>query len=117
MDSLLWMMQFGLAGLFLSVGSYKLAAPNAARTAFRFPPEMPPGTVRFIGLVEVLGALGLVLPMLLDVLPWLTPLAAVGLGLVLTVGTGLQIARRQYGRLLLTIPVAVACFFVAWGRW
>jgi uncharacterized membrane protein YphA (DoxX/SURF4 family) len=111
------MTQFALAGLFLTVGAYKLVAPNAARIAFHFPPDMPPGTVLAIGLVEILGALGLVLPLLTGILPWLTPIAAVGLGLVLTIGALFQIARRQYGRLLLTIPVAVLCFFVVWGRW
>ena len=75
MTYVLWIVQALLALLFLFTGGMKLVLPIEELTA-----EMPlPGLfVRFIGVAEVLGALGLVLPGLLRIRPGLTPLAAAG---------------------------------------
>lgn len=78
----LWIVQSILAALFLFAGSMKLVLPVEQMTR-----QMPlPGVfLRFIGIAEVLGALGLVLPMLANIKPALTPMAAAGL-LIIMIG-------------------------------
>lgn len=78
----LWVVQSILALLFLFAGSMKLVLPVEQMTR-----QMPlPGVfLRFIGIAEVLGALGLVLPMLANIKPALTPMAAAGL-LIIMIG-------------------------------
>ena len=72
----LWVIQGLLAALFLFAGSMKLILPIEAMAG---PVALPGAFLRFIGVVEVLGAVGLVLPWLLRIRPELTPLAGAGL--------------------------------------
>src|SRR5215470_14907535 len=81
---LLWGAQGLLALVFLSAGGMKLALPLEVLTAM-FP--LPGLFVRFIGTAELLGALGLILPGLLRIRPGLTPLAALGLVLIMVGAT------------------------------
>lgn len=76
----LWVLQSLLAALFLFAGGMKLAVPAAELS--RLSP-LPAGFLRFIGLCEILGALGLVLPGIFRVRPGLTPLAAAGLTVIM----------------------------------
>jgi hypothetical protein len=76
----LWVVQTLLAALFLFAGGMKLAVPAADLS--RLSP-LPPGFLKFIGLCEILGALGLVLPGIFRVRAGLTPLAAAGLGVIM----------------------------------
>ncbi|MBI3962282.1 MAG: DoxX family protein, partial [Deinococcus sp.] len=80
MNIVLWIVQGLLALGFLMAGATKLMR-SKAQLAPRMPwvEDFSLGTIRAIGAVEVLGALGLVLPTLMGILPWLTPLAALGL--------------------------------------
>src|SRR5690242_1413707 len=80
MSRLLWLLQALLAALFLFSASFKLLAPIDLVQA-----QLPldGSYIRAIGLVELLGALGLLLPSLLRILPLLTPLAAAGLVLLM----------------------------------
>jgi uncharacterized membrane protein YphA (DoxX/SURF4 family) len=110
----LWIVQALLALLFLFAGGMKLIQPIEALTQ-----QMPlPGLfVRFIGVAEVLGAIGLILPGLLRIRPWLTPLAAVGLVLIMIGATVLTLAGGEV--VLALIPLLVGCLLalVAYGRW
>src|ERR1051325_3023374 len=81
---LLWTVQGVLAALFLFAGGFKLVAPIAM---LKGPVELPGLFLKFIGLAEVAGALGLVLPGILHVKRGLTPLAAVGLVIIMTGAT------------------------------
>ena len=100
MTYVLWIIQGLLALLFLWAGGMKLVLPIEAMTE-----QMPlPGLfLRFIGVAEVLGALGLILPGLLHLWPGLTPLAAVGLVLIMigatvfTLASGACSARVEAG--------------------
>jgi uncharacterized membrane protein YphA (DoxX/SURF4 family) len=110
----LWIVQVLLALLFLFAGGTKLIQPIEALTQ-----QMPlPGLfMRFIGVAEVLGAIGLILPGLLRIRPWLTPLAAVGLVLIMIGATMLTLVGGEV--MLALIPLLVGCLlaFVAYGRW
>jgi uncharacterized membrane protein YphA (DoxX/SURF4 family) len=118
MNILLWIIQIILALLFLYAGGSKLVMSMEALTA-----QAPPDAIqfsglfiRFIGVVEVLGALGLVLPGLLRRNQGLTPLAALGL-LILMIGA-VVVTVMGPGLLFAIIPIVVAllCAFVAYGR-
>jgi hypothetical protein len=83
MDTALWIVQALLAAVFLTTGVTKLVQPRAKLAAgpMSWAADVSDAQFRTIGLLEVLGALGLILPGVLNVAPALTPLAAVGLAL------------------------------------
>jgi hypothetical protein len=110
----LWIVQGLLALIFLFAGGMKLLLPIEALTG-----EMPlPGLfLRFIGVAEVLGALGLILPGLLRIQPGLTPLAAAGLVLIMIGATGLTLASGAVASALIPLVVGLLAAFVAYGRW
>jgi hypothetical protein len=109
----LWILQGLLAATFLFAGSMKLMLPIEMLTA-----QMPlPGLfVRFIGVSEVLGAVGLILPCLLHIRQGLTPLAASGLVIVMIGATALTIATGDVVSALLPLTVGLLATFVAFGR-
>ena len=75
-----------------------------------------PSTIKLIGLLEVLGAVGLVAPMATGILPWLTPLAAVGLGLLMVGAVATHLRFREYPNALLPLTVSLLAAFVVYGR-
>ena len=86
LDIVLWSVQGFLALFFLAAGAPKIFGRGIEKwTGFS---DLPRSQVVFIGFAEVLGAVGLVLPMATGVLPWLTPLAAVGLAIIVLIATG-----------------------------
>ena len=78
---------------------------------------MPGLFLRFIGVCEVLGGLGLILPWLLGIRPGLTPLAAAGLVLIMIGATVTTILTGQIVISLVPLVVGILCLFVAYGRW
>jgi DoxX-like family len=110
----LWIVQGLLALLFLFAGGMKLVLPLEALTE-----QMPlPGLfVRFIGVAEVLGAMGLILPGLLRIRPALTPLAAAGLVLIMIGAMVLTLAGGDVTSALIPLVVGLLLGFVAYGRW
>jgi uncharacterized membrane protein YphA (DoxX/SURF4 family) len=111
---LLWILQGLLAALFLFAGGFKLVTPIAAMTQ-QVP--MPGLFLRFIGLAEVLGALGLILPGLLRIRPILTPLAAAGLVIIMSGAVGVTMATAGAGQAVMPGLVGVLAAGVAVGRW
>ena len=110
----LWIVQGLLALLFLWAGGFKLVLPLEKLTE-----QMPlPGLfVRFIGVAEVLGAVGLILPGLLCIRPGLTPLAAAGLVIIMIGATVFTLAGGDIVMALLPLLVGLLAAFVAYGRW
>jgi hypothetical protein len=113
-SGLLWVLQGLLAALFLFAGGFKLVTPMAAMTQ-----QVPlPGLfLRFIGLVEVAGALGLILPGLLHIRPILTPLAAAGLVIIMSGAVGVTMATAGAAPAVMPGVVGVLAASVAVGRW
>ena len=109
----LWIIQVLLTLLFLFTGVTKLILPVEEMTK-----QMPlPGVLlRFIGVCEVLGALGLILPGLLRIKPGLTPLAAAGLVIIMIGAVTLSIKISLLAALLPLVTLLL-CLFVAYGRW
>jgi DoxX-like family len=110
----LWVVQGLLAALFLFAGVTKLVLPLEAMTG-----EIPlPGLfVRFIGVAEALGAIGLILPGLLRIRPALTPMAAVGLVIIMIGATVLTLASGGVAAALMPLVVGLLLAFIAYGRW
>jgi DoxX-like protein len=111
---LLWMVQGLLAVIFLFAGGMKLILPLETLKG-----SMPlPGLfMRFIGVAEVLGAIGLVLPWLLWIRPILTPVAAGGLVIITTGATVITLLGGGVAPALFPLIVAVLSASVAHGRW
>ncbi len=115
----LWIVQALLALLFLFAGGMKLVIPPDVLASMGSPNQIPlPGWfVRFVGVAEVLGALGLLLPGLLRVKPWLTPLAAAGLVVIMIGATALTTAADGVAAGVVPLVVGLLAAFVAYGRW
>src|ERR1051325_2173738 len=116
MNLALWIIQILLALLFLFAGGTKLVMPIEEMTK-QMPVAMPGLFLRFIGVCEVLGGLGLVLPWLVGIRPGLTPLAAVGLLIIMIGATATTIIIGQVVTSILPLVVGILCLFVAYGRW
>jgi uncharacterized membrane protein YphA (DoxX/SURF4 family) len=118
MNILLWIIQVLLALLFLFAGGTKLVLPIDVLTSMGPPNQvhLPDLFVRFIGVVEVLGGLGLILPGLFRVKTWLTPLAAAGL-VIIMIGAAAVSFKLGVGAMLPPIVVGLLLAFVAYGRW
>lgn len=114
MNYALWVVQGLLALLFLFAGGTKLVLPIEEMTK-----QMPlPGLfLRFIGVAEVLGGLGLILPGLTGIRPGLTPLAAAGLVIIMIGATVLSAATGGIVPALLPLVVGFLLAFVAYRRW
>jgi hypothetical protein len=111
----LWIVQGLLTALFLFAGGTKLVMPIAALTAQT--PAMPGLFLRFVGVLEVLGALGLVLPGLLRLRPSLTPVAAAGLVIIMAGAVGSTLSVGPAATALVPVVVGIFLACVAYGRW
>jgi hypothetical protein len=118
MNRVLWVVQ-GLLTLFfvLASGAPKLVLPFLAPDALPLPIPLPTPFLLFVGVAEVLGGLGLILPGISGVRPGLTPLAAAGLVLVTVGATAYQLTAGEPGNALFAVVVGLLCAFVAYGRW
>ena len=114
MNYVLWIVQVLLALLFLFAGGMKLVLPLDKLTG---PVVLPGWFTRFIGVAEVLGALGLVLLSLLRIRPGLTPLAAVGLILIMIRAIAVTLGGGMIGAALFSLVVGLLAAFGGYGRW
>ncbi len=114
MNWILWIVQALLALLFLFTGGMKLILPVEEMTQ-QIP--MPGAFLRFIGVAQVLGAIGLVVPGLTRIRPGLTPLAAAGLVIIMIGATVVTLLEKDPAVALMPLVVGVLAAFVAYGRW
>src|SRR5258705_13107820 len=114
MSTALWIVQGLLAAVFLFAGGAKLVLPLDQLTG---PVALPGLLLRFIGVCEVLGALGLILPGLLRIRPGLTPLAAAGLVIIMIGATVLSFAADGIAAAIIPFVTGILAGFVAYGRW
>jgi uncharacterized membrane protein YphA (DoxX/SURF4 family) len=110
---LLWVIQGLLAALFLFAGVTKLMMPIEALTSQS---GLPGAFLRFIGVVEVLGAIGLILPAATGIRRELTPMAAAGLVIIMLGAVGLVLADGNVAPALFPLAVGLLSAFVAYKR-
>jgi len=111
----LWIIQVLLCLLFLFAGSMKFVMPVEEMN--RQAPVVLPGLfLHFIGVCEMLGAIGLILPALLRIKPGLTPLAAAGLAII-TLGATVITMKGGIAMAVVPFVVCLLSIFVAYGRW
>lgn len=118
MNIILWILQALLALLFLFAGGTKLLLPIEMLTAKGSPNQvqLPALLIRLIGGLEVLGALGLILPGIFRIKQNLTPLAAAGLVIIMIGATVLTVMGDGVRSAVLPFTTGVLCAFVAYGR-
>jgi len=114
MNKGLWIVQWILALLFMFAGSMKLVLPIEEMTQQM---QMPGLFLRFIGVMEVLGALGLILPGLLHTRTGLTPLAAAGLVLIMIGAVVVSVELAGAMTAVLPFVTGMLAAFIAYGRW
>ena len=118
MQTTLWIVQVLLAVIFTLTGLTKLTQPRAKMAAgpMRWAADVSDAQFRLIGAVEVLGAIGLILPAALGVAPMLTPLAAVGLVLIMVGAILTHVRLDEKNRLAAPVVVLGLALFVAVER-
>ncbi|MEQ9636243.1 MAG: DoxX family protein [Devosia marina] len=114
----LWVGQSLLAGVYVMAGFMKVSQPIDALVAsgLTYAGDYPDLLTRLVGTMEILGAIGIILPAATRTLPGLTPLAAVGFSVIQVLAFGLHTMRGEYGVLPVNIVLLALSLFVLWGR-
>jgi uncharacterized membrane protein YphA (DoxX/SURF4 family) len=120
MNIALWIIAGLLAVVYVGSGGLKVLASKqriaATGPAAGWTEDFSPAGIKAIGVLEVLGGLGLVLPAALGIAPELVPLAALGLAMIMVGAAATRISRREYRLMLVDLTYLVLIGFVAWGR-
>ncbi|MGW5739795.1 DoxX family protein [Amycolatopsis sp. NPDC003861] len=118
MNVALWIIAGLLALAFLAAGAMKLlqSKEKLVASGMAWADGYSGGSVKGIGAIEVLGALGLILPALLVIAPILTPIAALGLAIVMLGAIIVHIRRKENQALGAPVVLLILCAIVAWGR-
>lgn len=114
----LWVAQVVLAAVYVMAGFMKLTQPIDALVAsgMTYAGDYPEMLTRFIGTMEVLGAIGIILPAATRVVPVLTPLAALGFSIIQVLAVGLHSSRGEFQVLPINLILLALSLFVLWGR-
>jgi len=117
MNVFLWIVQVLLAAFFAMAGAMKATQPKD-KLVERLPwvADFSAATVRFIGIVELAGALGLILPAATGIAPVLTPLAATGLAVTMILAALTHVRRKEPSAIAFNAVLLILAALVAWGR-
>ncbi|SPL88285.1 putative integral membrane protein [[Actinomadura] parvosata subsp. kistnae] len=119
MNVALWIIAGLLAAAFLAGGTIKLVLPKkklAATSTGGWAEDFGTGSVKTIGVLEVLAAAGLILPAALGIAPVLVPLAALGLALLMVGAMITHLRRHEEKAIVVNVAYLVLAVFVAWCR-
>ena len=115
----LWIAQVLLAGMYGMAGGMKTFQPDGVRKnpQMTWAHDKQDGYIRFVGVSELLGALGVILPILTGILVWLTPLAAVGLSIIQVLAIFMvHLPKKEYQVIPMNVVLLALSVFVAYGR-
>jgi len=117
MNVFLWMLQGTLAAMFLLAGIMKSTQPRE-KLVKQLPwvADVSNPVVRFIGIAELAGGIGLILPALTGIATVLTPIAAASLALIMALAMVLHTRRRELQAVALNALLLAATIGIAWGR-
>jgi hypothetical protein len=114
----LWVVQILVAITLLWASAVKLFQPVGEVAAmWPWAGEVPVAVLKLTGVVDLLGGLGLILPALLRIQPRLTPIAAVGIVVLMFCASAFHISRGEGSQIGFNVLFAALSAFVAWGRW
>ena len=117
MNVALWVVQVLLSLFSLAAGwNHALRPVSDTIQSSPWAVDLPVALVRFIGVAELAAGVGLVLPATTRIMPSLTPLAALGLAIIMGLAIPFHIMRGEADVIALHIVVVALCAFVAWGR-
>jgi uncharacterized membrane protein YphA (DoxX/SURF4 family) len=117
-DIVLWIVQILLALAFGMLGFLKLTQPKEkAAERMAWVEDFSDNQLRLIGVLELLAAVGLILPVATGILPWLTPLAALGLILIMLGAAVVHIRRKENTLIVVNVVLGVLAAVVLVGRW
>ncbi len=117
MNSLVWVFSVVLALVFLIVGLVRVFKYELAKDRFQWVNDVPRALVTMIGVAEILGALGLVLPVATGIYPWLTPVAAAGLAILMLMAGTFHGQRREYQEASVNALLLIMTALIAYARW
>jgi len=113
----LWVVQVLLCTTLLWAASMKLFQPIAKLSAmWPWAGQVPDKLVKLTGVVDFLGGVGLVLPMLLNIKPRLTLFAAWGIIVLMILASAFHISRGESGLIMPNIIFVIMAAFIVWGR-
>lgn len=117
MNTALWIAQIVLAVVFLAAGFMKVAkSREELQPRMAYVESLTDEQSTWIGALEVLAAIGLILPAVTGILPILVPLAATGLVITMIVAAALHVRRGDLAMIIPNIVLGAMAAFVAWGR-
>jgi uncharacterized membrane protein YphA (DoxX/SURF4 family) len=118
MNALLWTLQIVLALIFAGAGAIKLIQPRdkLAKTLGGWVDDFPAQLLKPLGVAELLGAIGLIVPPLVHIAPILTPVAASALVVTMVGAMVTHGRRREFTNVAVNVLLAVMAAVVAWGR-
>ena len=118
MNLALWVAQILLAAMYGMAGITKTLQTAKAREQLPWAKNRSDSFVRFVGTSELLGALGLIVPLVTGILPWLTVLAAVGLTLIQLLAIFTEhLPKKEYNVIPINVILLALAAFVVIGRW
>jgi uncharacterized membrane protein YphA (DoxX/SURF4 family) len=116
MNIALWIVQILLALVFLMAGVMKASQPiEKLQKNMNWTKHVSPGFVRVVGILEILGALGLILPVATHILPWLTPVAAIGLVLTMIGAIITHVRLKEAGQAAMPLVLLLLSLFIVLG--
>ncbi|WEK54115.1 MAG: DoxX family protein [Candidatus Cohnella colombiensis] len=116
MNIALWIVQGLLALMFIFAGMTKALQYEKAKASMPWVKEVSKGLVTFIGVVELIGGIGLIVPWATDIAPILTPIAAIGLALIMLFAAVFHAKRKENQAIGMNIILLALAVFVAIGR-
>lgn len=117
MDIALWIAQILLALLFGMAGVMKTFQVAKVRGQMPWAKDRSDGFIRFVGISELLGALGMILPLLTGILPWLLPLAALGLAVIQVLAIFTEhLPKKEYKVIPMNVVLLALAVFIIIGR-
>ncbi|ROO52134.1 DoxX-like protein [Micromonospora sp. Llam0] len=118
MNIVLWVLAGALAAAFLGAGVMKVSQPREklVEKGMGFAADFPMGLVRTIGALEILAAIGLILPAVTGIAPIFVPLAALGLVAMMIGAAIVHFQRKEYPAILPNLVLLAMAAVVTWGR-
>ena len=113
----LWIVQALVALAFIAAGAIKSSQPvDRLKKNMGWVEDVNPGFVKMVGILEILGGLGVILPAVTHILPWLTPVAAIGLAIIMVGAVVVHLRRNEASHIAAPLILLLLSLFVVYGR-